>query len=174
MPVQPSPTPVTLCDIDPPTPNGNARDEDGNPAAAAYAPGDVPSLARPGRTNEGQTVLTNGMNVGGRAGSPAAPGALVAGAQTLNVLSGQGLRLQIVNCATVRHFRLLLTTDAGMKVNLVRIGGEGGLLDNPIIEGGMIGAFDTKYTSGEILLPPASQLRHLLTRTGRPSNLPAR
>ena len=41
--------------------------------------------ARRARSNEGQTVLTNGMNVGGRAGTPAAPGALAPGAQTLDV-----------------------------------------------------------------------------------------
>ncbi len=154
LPVQPSPTPLTLCEI---APAGDAKDEEGNPAAASYAAGDVPSLVRPGRTNEGQLVLTNGMNVGGRAGSPSAPGALAAGAQTLNVLAGQGLRLQIVNCATVRYFRLILTTSTGVQVPLVRIGGEGGLLDNAVVEGGVIGGFDTKYTSGEILIPAASR-----------------
>jgi FtsP/CotA-like multicopper oxidase with cupredoxin domain len=145
---------VTLCEI---APAGDARNDDGSPAAASYAAGDVPSLERTGRTNEGQTVLTNGMNVGGRAGSPSAPGALAAGAHRLNVLSGQGLRLQIVNCTVTRYFRLILTTSTGAQVPLARVGGEGGLLDNAVVEGGVIGGFDTKFTPGEILLPPGSR-----------------
>jgi len=154
LPVQQGPTPVILCEI-PPT--GNAKNDHGDDAVASYGPGDVPSIVRTGPTNEGQTVLTNGVNVGGRAGSPSAPGALQAGAHRLNVLAGQGLRLQIVNCATIRYFRLILTTSTGAQVPLVRIGGEGGLLDNAIVEGGMIGGFDTKYTNGEILIPAASR-----------------
>ena len=45
--------------------------------ARAFAAGDIPNiqtLATKGRTNEGQIVLTNGMNVGARNGSPDAPG----------------------------------------------------------------------------------------------------
>jgi FtsP/CotA-like multicopper oxidase with cupredoxin domain len=152
LPVQPGPTPADLCEISP-------MDEDGSSAAAPFAASDVPNIQRagPGRTNEGQTVLTNGVNVGGRAGSPAAPGALAPGAHTHPVVAGQGLRLQIVNSATIRYFRLILTTSDGTQVPLVRVGGEGGLLDNAVVEGGVIGGFDTKYTSGEILLPPASR-----------------
>lgn len=147
---QPGPTPVEICEL--PT----AVDDHGDPAAAAYAAGDVPSLEYMGlRINEGQTVLTNGVNVGGRAGSPGNPGVLAAGAHTLFVRPGQGLRLQIVNCATTRYFRLRLTDAGGNKINLVRVGGEGGLLDNAVLEGGVISGFDTKYDSGEILLPPS-------------------
>ena len=151
---QPPPTPVQLCEV---PPAGSATDEDGAPAAASYAAMTVPSIIRTGRNNEGQTVLTNGMTAGGRLGTPLTPGALVPGAQTLNVLSGQGLRLQIANCSTSRYFRLMLTTSTGAQVPLVRIGGEGGLLDNAVVEGGMIGGFDTKYSSGEILLPAGSR-----------------
>jgi FtsP/CotA-like multicopper oxidase with cupredoxin domain len=152
LPVQPGPTPADLCELSP-------LQEDGSPSPAPFVAGDVPNIQRagPGRTNEGQTVLTNGVNVGGRAGSPSAPGALAPGAHTYPVLAGQGIRLQIVNCATVRYFRLILTTDDGAQVPLVRVGGEGGLLDNAVVEGGVIGGFDTKFTSGEILLPPASR-----------------
>jgi FtsP/CotA-like multicopper oxidase with cupredoxin domain len=151
--VQSSPWPVTLCEA--PT----AIDEDGN-LRPSFAAGDVPntqSLATNGRTNEGQTVLTNGMNVGARAGSPAAPGVLAPGAQTLDVQAGQGLRLPIVNSATTRFMRLRLTTSTGVDVPLVRVGGEGGLIDNAVIEGGVIGGFDTQYDSGEILLPPGTR-----------------
>jgi FtsP/CotA-like multicopper oxidase with cupredoxin domain len=159
---QPGPTPVIICEI-PTVANGmtgDAVDDHGDPAVASYAAGDVPSLeTASGRVNEGQTVLTNGVNVGGRAGSPSAPGALAAGAYKLPVRRGQGLRLQIVNCATTRYFRLRLTDAAGQKVNLVRVGGEGGVLDNAVLEGLTppvpAGTFNPKYDSGEILLPPS-------------------
>ena len=152
--VQTGPVPADICELP------NAVDDHGDPAAANYAAGDVPSLeTMSGRVNEGQTVLTNGVNVGGRAGTPAAPGALAAGAHTLPVRRGQGLRLQIVNCATTRYFRLRLTDAAGQKVNLVRVGGEGGVLDNAVLEGLTppvpAGTFNPKYDSGEILLPPS-------------------
>jgi FtsP/CotA-like multicopper oxidase with cupredoxin domain len=70
-PAQAPPTPKGLCETAP-------IDENGDPAPP-YAAGDIPSIqtkATSGRTNEGQTVLTNGKNVGGRAGTPSAPGAL--------------------------------------------------------------------------------------------------
>lgn len=154
---QTGPTPVQLCEI---APGGSATADDGSPAAASYNAGDVPSVVRgPGRLTEGQTVLTNGVNVGGRLGTPAAPGALVAGGPApRDVLSGQGLRLQIVNCAHLRYFRLRLTTAAGAQVPLVRVGGEGGLLDSTILEGGTIGTIDTGFQSGEIVIPPAGRV----------------
>lgn len=150
---QPGPTPANLCEL--PT----AVDDEGM-APLAYAAGDVPSLMKmTGRINEGQTVLTNGVNVGGRSGTPAVPGAPAAGAYKHLVLSGQGLRLQIVNCATTRYFRLRLTDGAGQQVPLVRVGGEGGLLESAVLEGVTppvpAGTFDPKYDSGEILLPPS-------------------
>jgi FtsP/CotA-like multicopper oxidase with cupredoxin domain len=159
LPVQPAPTPLQLCEI---APAGQAMQEDGTPAVASFSAGVIPNIqkgAAGGRTNEGQIVLTNGVNVGARTGTPAAPGALAPGAFVHPVQAGQGLRLQIVNCATTRYFRLLLTTDGGGQVPLVRVGGEGGLLDNAVVEGGIVGpdSFDTKYTSGEIVLPPATR-----------------
>ncbi|MFN0213287.1 MAG: multicopper oxidase domain-containing protein [Saprospiraceae bacterium] len=155
---QPGPTPFSLCEL--PT----AVDDHGGIPATSYAAGDVPSLMiAAGRVNEGQTVLTNGVNVGPRAGSPTAPGTVVIDGITthgLPVLSGQGLRLQIVNCATTRYFRLMLTDGAGVQVPLVRVGGEGGLLDNAVLEGLTTVpplTFDPKYDSGEILLPPSTR-----------------
>jgi FtsP/CotA-like multicopper oxidase with cupredoxin domain len=155
--VQPAPWPVTLCQ------SPTAIDEDGA-LRASFAAGDVPntqSLATSGRTNEGQTVLTNGMNVGARAGSPTSPGALAAGARVLNVQSGQGLRLPLVNAATTRYFRLRLTTNTGLMVPLVRVGGEGGLLDEARVEGTILppapGTLNFGYDFGEILLPPGSR-----------------
>ena len=152
LPAQAAPTPTTLCEAAPIDEEGAAR--------PAFAAGDIPNIqtaATAGRTNEGQTVLTNGRNVGGRAGTPSAPGALAPGAETLDVMQGQGLRVQFINAATTRHFRLRLTDNGGTQIPLVRVGGEGGLLDNAVVEGGIGGGFDTKYSNGEIMLSPGSR-----------------
>src|SRR5262249_49123771 len=53
--------------------------------------------------------------------------------------------------------RLRLTDGSGVQIPLVRIGGQGGLLDNAIVEGGTVSGFNTKYGSGEILIPPAGR-----------------
>src|SRR5215216_720388 len=156
LPAQGTPTPKTLCETSP-------VDADGNPRAP-FAADDIPNiqqhdpLANP--TNEGQTVLTNGVNVGGRAGSPEAPGALAGGAKTILALGNQQYRLQIANAATTRYMRLRLTTPSGQLSHLVRIGGEGGLINKARIEGGKQGAgavYDTLYTTGEIVLPPGGR-----------------
>lgn len=89
----------------------------------------------PGPVGEGQTVLTNGVNVGARAGSPTNPLDLAAGARTLDVQPGQGLRLQVINAAATRYVRLHLTDNSGQTINLVRIGGQGGLLNQARVEG---------------------------------------
>jgi FtsP/CotA-like multicopper oxidase with cupredoxin domain len=151
LPVQAPPTPKDICETSP-------LDEDGN-ARGAFAAEDVPNIQSniAGRENEGQTVLTNGKNVGGRGGSPSAPGALATGASTLPVFAGQGLRLRIGNAAAIRFFRLRLTDNSGVQIPLVRIGGQGGILDNAVVEGGVVGGFDTHYDSGEILLGPGDR-----------------
>ncbi|HEX6132019.1 MAG TPA: multicopper oxidase domain-containing protein, partial [Actinomycetota bacterium] len=152
LPAQGGPDPEALCE-------GSPIDEDGDPRGA-FAAGDVPnnqSHGPSGQVNEGQTVLTNGKNVGARAGSPSAPGALAGGASTLDVQPGQGLRLQLVNSATTRFFRLRLTDGAGTTIPLVRVGGQGGLLDAAVVEGGVVGGFDFGYESGEILLDPGDR-----------------
>ncbi len=164
LPAQQPPTPVNLCEgpgIGPPPTGGSPYpiDEDGS-LRAPFAKGDIPNIQtanHAGPTNEGQTVLTDGKNVGGRAGMPAAPGALEPGASVLNVQPGQGLRLQLLNAATTRYFRLRLTTPSGSLVPLIRVGGEGGLLDSAVQEGGTLGTWDTKYGAGEILMPPGSR-----------------
>ncbi len=146
-------SPLILCETDP-------LDANGIYTPNLYRAGDVPNIQSPsltGRMSEGFTVLTNGVNVGGRAGTPAAPGAIAAGASTLDVQADQGLRLQIVNPSPVRHMRLRLTTSNGEQVNLFRIGGEGGLLNRAVLEGGTVGEFDFNYGQGEILLPPAGR-----------------
>ncbi|MGH7184325.1 MAG: multicopper oxidase family protein [Nitrospiraceae bacterium] len=146
-------SPSILCDTDP-------LDANGGYSPGLYSAGDVPNIQSPsltGRMSEGFTVLTNGVNVGARAGTPTAPGELAPGASTLDVQAGQGLRLQIVNPSPVRHMRLRLTDNLGTQINLVRIGGEGGLLNNAVVEGGVVAGFDFGYGKGEILVPPAGR-----------------
>ena len=152
LPAQPPPSPATFCD--------SPLDDHGNPLGAALNAGDVPNIqlaATSGRTNEGQTVLTNGKNVGGRGGSPERSGRPRRRCSSLTVQPGQGLRLQLVNASTIRYMRLRLTTSTGVLVPLVRVGGEGGLLDAAIVEGGVVSGFDFKYGSGEILLGPGDR-----------------
>jgi FtsP/CotA-like multicopper oxidase with cupredoxin domain len=162
LPAQDPPTPTNLCEgpgLAGPPPNPYPVDENGS-LRGPFAAGDIPNIQtalHAGRINEGQTVLTNGMNVGGRAGTPSSPGALDAGASTLKVRAGQGLRMELLNASTVRYLRLRLTSPTGTLIPLVRIGGEGGLLDRAVQEGGLQGTFDTKYGAGEILLPPGSR-----------------
>ncbi len=127
--------PKDLCEK---APAGKAIDEDGNPASTDYPAGDIPAIQNswpPGGTNEGQTVLTNGKNVGGRAGAPAAPGALAPARPPSTSARDRGCDSQIVNAPTVRYMRLRLTTGDGAFVPLVRVGGEGGLLDNAVARG---------------------------------------
>ncbi len=152
LPNQMGPTPKTLCE----TPT--AIDLNGNLRATPYQAGDIPAIQQNSGAaeNEGQTVLTNGKNVGGRGGTPSAPGALASGASTLDVRPGQGLRLELVNASAIRYFRLHLTTAAGADVPLIRVGGEGGLLDYAVQEGNMA-PLSSGYNPGEILLPPGSR-----------------
>ncbi len=63
----------------------------------------------------------------------------------------------LLNASAIRYMRLRLTTPSGAQVPLVRVGSEGGLLDYAVLEGGLQGTFDTKYDSGEILMPPGSR-----------------
>ena len=152
-------SPRILCDTYPLDENGNLRlDANG---VVPYGAGDIPNIQSPsltGRMSEGFTVLTNGVNVGGRLGSPDNPGDLLSNAVTTPVKAGQGLRLQIVNPSPVRYMRLRLTDSRGWKIPLVRIGGQGGVLNNAVVEGGLTASgFDLKYDRGEILLPPAGR-----------------
>jgi len=159
-PGQGGPTPEKLCK----TP----LNDDGIITATPLAAGDIPNIQVATAAGsipvvEGQTVLTNGKNVGARGGSPTSPGALAPGASTLPVRAGQGVRFQVVNAATTRYMRLQLTTTTGTPVNLFRVGGEGGLLDLAVLEGGVVpdvphaNNFDFKYAQGEILVPPGDR-----------------
>jgi FtsP/CotA-like multicopper oxidase with cupredoxin domain len=163
LPEQPGPFPSDLCDRPVDDHGTPIRDAAGRPVALRAD--EIPNIQRTesGRTNEGQTVLANGRNPGARAGRPGAPGALAPGAATLDVPAGQGLRLQVVNTATIRYMRLRLTDTAGNRIPLVRVGGEGGLLDRARVEGNPPGGvpgvthFDAEHDRGEIVLGPADR-----------------
>ena len=140
---------------------GSAIDEDGL-ARGSYSAGEVPNIQLPGTSGnvpEGQLVLTNGKQVGMRAGSPQLPGMLDAWAQQYEVAAGQGLRMQISNLAVTRFMRLRLTDNSGAQIKLFRIGGQGGILDNVILQGDATvpvpaGTFNNRYDEGEIVLNP--------------------
>jgi len=87
----------------------------------------------------GTTVLVNGKK----------PDTAVT-APKFVVPSGKRIRLRLLNESISRHFRLRLKDSGDNK--LYRIGGQGGLLDNVILEGGIKGTWDTKYNEGEIVL----------------------
>ena len=103
-------------------------------------------------TGEGQLVVVNGKIPAARAGHPGAPGALAPGAAVIGVKSKQGVRLQIASAAAIRYYRFRLTDQHGNLIPLFRVGGQGGLLDNVRLEGGIQGTLDTKYDPGEILI----------------------
>ena len=143
-------TPKVLCQEFP-------VDEEGN-LGSVFKAGEVPNIMTGPPVGEGQTVLTNGVNVGARAGTPESPGVLADGYQALNVTAGQGLRLQVINSSATRYVRLHLTDSTGQQVNLVRIGGQGGLLDQARLEGDVAGpGFKFNYKQGQILIPPGSR-----------------
>ncbi|MDJ0928561.1 MAG: multicopper oxidase domain-containing protein [Gammaproteobacteria bacterium] len=152
------PTPRDLCE----TPRGRDGESlDTGPLAA----GDIPNVKPekrcgpriPCRVNEGQLVLTNGRVASPRAGTPEQPASLSRTAAAVPVRAGSGQRLQLINAAVSRYFRLRLTDQQGRLVPLYRIGGEGGLLDAARVEGGMQGQLDTLFTRGEIVLGSADR-----------------
>ncbi len=155
-----SASPARICSISP-------VDDDGNPGPA-FGAGQIPNIQKDsGKIFEGQTVLANGDVPEPRFGTPTLPVALAATPSMLDVAPGQGIRLQAVNCSQSRYFRLRLTygngTIPGAMLPLIRIGGEGGLLNAAVEEGGTIGTYVTKYDPGEILLPPATRADFVFT-----------
>jgi FtsP/CotA-like multicopper oxidase with cupredoxin domain len=92
-----------------------------------------------GAISVGQTVLVNGENPDPAAHTP-----------KVTVPSGKKIRLRLANEAISRHFRLSLLGSGDNK--LYRIGGQGGLLDNVRLEGGIQGTWDTKFNQGEIVV----------------------
>jgi FtsP/CotA-like multicopper oxidase with cupredoxin domain len=153
------PTPKDLCE----TP----RDRHGKPAETGpLAAGEIPNITpaancgsgkRPCRVNEGQHVLTNGRVATPRAGTPEAPGKFAKDPEVIEATAGSGVRLRLINAAVTRYFRLRMTDADGNQLPLYRVGGQGGLLENARLEGGMLGTHDTKYAPGELVLGPAER-----------------
>ena len=153
LPVQAGPTPKDLCETSPLDAHGEPR--------GPFAAGDIPNIQQHGPlgvSNEGQTVLTNGVNVGFRSGSPSSPGGVFPSAKRFPMRADQLVRLQLVNAATTRYMRLRLTDASGRQCVLLRVGGEGGLLDQLRAEGRVQGTqFDPGFDRGEIVLPPGGR-----------------
>lgn len=99
-----------------------------------------------------ETVLVNGQTP-------------TAGIPTITAKSGEGIRLRFINTATNRYFRLAVTGN-GSDNNIYRIGGEGGFLDHARLEGGTQGTWDTKYSTGEIMVPASGRSDVVIVPTG--------
>ena len=128
---------------------------------------------RSGRLTEGQTVLTNGVNVGGRLGNTGSAWCAGRGARASRRMSCQdrGSACRSSIAPTIRYFRLRLTTEAGgdRSDRWCESAVKAVYSTTPILEGGMIGTIDTGFDPGEILLPPASSCgrRRSHSRRGR-------
>ncbi len=94
-----------------------------------------------------------------------------AGAQTPKfvVPSGKKIRLRILSEGLSRHFRLKLLNSADNK--LYRIGGQGGLLDNVQLNGGVKGTWDTKYDVGEIALGSGDRADVIIVPSGNQGDI---
>jgi FtsP/CotA-like multicopper oxidase with cupredoxin domain len=135
-------------------------------------------LSAPCTISEGQHVLVNGSVPAPRNNPPDAfastlssqpPAALTATQDVLNVTPGENVRLQMINAALARYFRLQLEDGDGSILPLFRIGGEGGLLNQVRVEGGlnhdpkylhfngMNSAGPPQYSFGEILMAPGNR-----------------
>lgn len=102
--------------------------------------------------SDADTVLINGQ-------------AATASTPKITAKSGAGIRLRLINAATNRYFRLVVTGN-GTDNNLYRIGGEGGFLEKVRLEGGILGTWNTKYNKGEILLPTSARADVVIVPTG--------
>ena len=101
----------------------------------------------------GSTVLVNGVKPDSGAQTP-----------KFTVPSGKRIRLRLLNESISRHFKLKLLNSGDNK--LYRIGGQGGLLDNVIVEGGTQGTWDTHYDPGEILIGSGMRADVIIYPTG--------
>jgi len=101
----------------------------------------LPGGSRPacGGPTPGDTVLVNGAKPDAAAETP-----------KFVVPSGKKIRLRLFNAAISRHFRLSLLNSGDNK--LYRVGGEGGLLDNIQLDGGVRGTWDTLFNEGEVAI----------------------
>ena len=88
--------------------------------------------------------------------------------------AGEGIRLQLINTSITRFWRLSVPGHT-----LLKVGGQNGLLDHVVVEGGVISGeaehedgtvaavdIDTGYARGEILLAPAERADVVLMLNG--------
>lgn len=151
------PTPKELCETEPLDEHGHFV----NPVVALPA-GAIPNIqpfhdcnttGEPGcPTGEGQLAIVNGKVPTSRAGHPGAPGVLGPNPEVFDVRRGQGVRMQIASATAIRYYRLRLTDHSGTQISLLRVGGQGGLLDHVRLEGGPQGTATTLVDPGEILV----------------------
>ncbi|HEY6226484.1 MAG TPA: multicopper oxidase family protein, partial [Verrucomicrobiae bacterium] len=106
----------------------------------------------------GSKVLVNGQNPDPAAHTP-----------KFVVPSGKRVRLQLFNESISRHFRLKLINSGDN--TLYRIGGQGGLLNNVVVEGGIKGTWDTKFDAGEIVLGSGMRADVLVVPSGPPGTI---
>jgi len=106
---------------------------------------------------DGATVLVNGQKPG-------------ANTPMIMAKSGAGVRLRFINAATNRYFRLRVSNNGG-NINLYRIGGEGGFLEQVRLEGGVLDSWDTLFTKGEILLSASQRADAVIVPTGNPGDI---
>lgn len=101
----------------------------------------------------GSTVLVNGQKPDAAAQTP-----------KFIVPSGKRIRLRLLNESISRHFRVKLIGSVDNK--LYRIGGQGGLLDKVILEGGTLGTWITQFDQGEIQLGSGVRADVIIYPTG--------
>jgi FtsP/CotA-like multicopper oxidase with cupredoxin domain len=77
----------------------------------------------------------------------------------------------MINGAVSRFFRLRLTDQNGEQITMFRVGGEGGLLDQVRIEGGMQGELNNKFTRGELVLANADRADVVFVPRGNPGDV---
>jgi FtsP/CotA-like multicopper oxidase with cupredoxin domain len=157
------------------------RDDHGMPTnTGPLKEGDIPKIQSsanclppkmPCRVNEGQLVLANGRTAAARGGTPERPGKLAPGAEFISARHGEGIRLYLLNAGGARYFRLRLTDQQGKDVPILRVGGQGGLLDRVRMEGGQQGTRDSRYDPGQILLAPAERADVVITASGKPGDV---
>ena len=106
----------------------------------------------------GATVLVNGKKPDAVAKTP-----------KFIVPSGKRIRLRLLNESISRHFRMKLLGSGDNK--LYRIGGQGGLLDKVILEGGIKGTLNTGYDLGEIVIGSGMRADVIIVPSGNPGDI---
>jgi FtsP/CotA-like multicopper oxidase with cupredoxin domain len=105
-----------------------------------------------------KTVLVNGENPDPNTPSP-----------KFVVPSGKRIRLRLFNAAISRHFHLRLLGSADN--NIYRIGGEGGLLDNVVLDGGVKQNWNSWIARGELVLGPGDRADVIVVPSGNDGDI---